>query len=139
MEYLVGSIFTIIILIGARSIINKSINNIKIPVVRRTQSQIFEMVKPFLVFSSLLKPRRETQTSVFDQKRHVKVIISEQKAYWILNNVFYEAEEMGGIINKESAKPVDTMHMDKVQLDKMTRIVEILTEGVGDEDWNSRN
>jgi hypothetical protein len=54
----------------------------------------------------------------------------ESQAYWIRSNVFYTADlnEMG-LVDFDSARPVDTMTMSKVQLDKMSFIVEKLTEG----------
>jgi hypothetical protein len=96
------------------------------------------MVKPFL---DLNAPRRrqKTQSSVYEDKMHVKVVLVGDEAYWILNNVLFVANEIDGMIDKETTRPVDTMGMDKVQLDKMIFIVETLTEGKSDEDWDTRN
>jgi hypothetical protein len=65
-----------------------------------------------------------------NQKNQQRMIFTEDKAYWIKDNAFYEAKVVDGEIDKENAKVVDTMAMDKVELDKMIFIVEKLTEGI---------
>ncbi len=62
------------------------------------------------------------------------------KAYWINDNKLFEApisEE--GLIDYSSSSPIDTMTMDKVELDKISFIVEKLTEGDNDDRSNPRN
>lgn len=137
MEYLLGSAMTILCLIIIRIFVIRIKTNIVIPVVRYNQSNIFEIVKPFIMIRDLAKPRQITQTSKHYDSQTLSVILLDGRAYWIKDNVFYEAEENNGIIDKESAKPVDIMAMDKVQLDKMVFIVETLTKGARDENWNS--
>jgi hypothetical protein len=139
MEYLIGSVITIIILIGMKAFLaNRSSRNDRLPAIRYNQSMLFEMVKPFLNTNSFGKTLKTQATEHYD-KQHVKVVVFENKAYWILDNIFYEAEEFNGQIIKESTKPVDTMALDKVQLNKMMTIVENLTEGEEYEDRNPRN
>jgi hypothetical protein len=60
---------------------------------------------------------------------NVKVIILGHTAFWIKNNVFYTANIDEDGIDKESTKVVDTMSMDKVQLDKMLFILDQLRDG----------
>lgn len=61
------------------------------------------------------------------------------KAYWIKDNAFYEADLDGKNIDKESARIVDTMQMDKVQLDKMLFIMDQLRDGKSDDSGNPGN
>jgi hypothetical protein len=61
------------------------------------------------------------------------------RAYWIKDNQFYCADLVNGNVDQETAKPVDTMGMDKVQLDKMFFIVQKLTEGKADDRRSSGN
>ena len=42
-------------------------------------------------------------------------------------------------MDKESAEKVDTIHMDKVQLDKMLFIMDKLREGIDDDSRGSRD
>ena len=138
MEYLLGSIITILAIIFLKGRL-ATIAEQSFPLeIKYRQSHIFQMVKPFLDLNAP-RPRQKTQSSVYEDKMHVKVVLVGNEAYWILNNVLCVANEIDGMIDKETTRPVDTMGMDKVQLDKMIFIVETLTEGKSDEDWNTRN
>ncbi len=77
-------------------------------------------------------------TKLYD-KTHLRIIIFNDSAYWIKDNVFYTAEVVDGNVDEASAKVVDTMTMDKVQLDTMAFIVDKLTEGTADDHRNSGN
>lgn len=77
------------------------------------------------------------QSKIHYDKSNVKVIIFDNQAYWIKNNIFYRAPIDGEKIDKESAEKVDTMQMDKVQLDKMLFIMDKLREGINDDSRGS--
>ena len=91
---------------------------------------IFEMIKDSGTIYDLLHPKVKTQATEHHENNLVRIIFVESQAYWIRSNVFYTADlnEMG-LVDFDSARPVDTMTMSKVQLDKMSFIVEKLTEG----------
>ena len=72
-------------------------------------------------------------------KTNIKVIIFDNNAYWIKDNIFYRAPLVNELIDKESAEQVDTIHMDKVQLDKMLFIMDKLREGISDDSRGSGN
>ena len=74
------------------------------------------------------KPEQETQSKLHDSRVHIKVIIMDDQAYWIKDNVFYTANMDGDSVNKDTTRTVDTMTMDKVQLDKMMFIIDRLRE-----------
>ena len=79
----------------------------------------------------------KTQSKIHYDKTNVKVIILDNNAYWIKDNIFYKAPIDGQSIDKESAEQVDTIHMDKVQLDKMLFIMDKLREGINDDSRGS--
>jgi hypothetical protein len=79
----------------------------------------------------------KTQSKLHYNKTNVKVIILDNQAYWIKDNIFYKAPLDGQSIDKESAEQVDTIHMDKVQLDKMLFIMDRLREGINDDSRGS--
>jgi hypothetical protein len=81
----------------------------------------------------------KTQSKMHYDKTNVKVIILDNQAYWIKDNIFYRAPIDGQSIDKESAEQVDTIHMDKVQLDKMLFIMDKLREGINDDSRGSRD
>lgn len=79
----------------------------------------------------------KTQSSLHYDKTNIKVIIFDNDAYWIKDNIFYRAPLVDELINKEAAEQVDTIHMDKVQLDKMLFIMDRLREGIGNDSRSS--
>lgn len=79
----------------------------------------------------------KTQSMKHYDKVNVKVIIVDNIAYWIKDNVFYKAPLINELIDKDSTERVDTMGMDKVQLDKMLFIMDKLREGISDDNRNS--
>lgn len=81
----------------------------------------------------------KTQSKIHHDKTNVKVIILDNQAYWIKNNIFYKAPLVDQVIDKDSAEEVDTISMDRVQLDKMLFIMDKLREGKNDDSRGSRN
>jgi hypothetical protein len=81
----------------------------------------------------------KSQSKVHYDKTNIKVIIFDNDAYWIKDNIFYKAPLVNELIDKESAEQVDTIHMDKVQLDKMLFIMDKLREGINDDSRGSGN
>jgi hypothetical protein len=87
--------------------------------------------------SRKLKVRSQSKNQY--DKTNIKVIIFDNNAYWIKDNIFYKAPLVDQLINKEAAEQVDTIHMDKVQLDKMLFIMDRLREGIDDDSRGSRD
>jgi hypothetical protein len=85
------------------------------------------------------KVNRKSQSKTRKARENVKVIIVEDTAYWIQDNAFYTAPMINNLISKDSAIQVDTIHMDKVQLDKMLFIMDKLREGISDDSRGSGN
>jgi hypothetical protein len=79
----------------------------------------------------------KAQSKMHYDKTNVKVIILDNQAYWIKDNIFYKAPLLGQSIDKDSAEEVDTISMDKVQLDKMLFIMDKLREGINDDSRGS--
>ena len=129
MEYLLGSLVTILALFLFTRTTTKEVQKQERLEIKYRQSHVFEMIKPYLSFSFLLKPRPKTQSTIYDDKRNVRVVISEKKAYWILDNTFFVADQIDGMIDKDTTRPVDTINMNKAELEKIMIIVEALTEG----------
>lgn len=85
------------------------------------------------------KIKVRTQSRMQHEKTNIRVIIFDNDAYWIKDNIFYKAPLVNELIDKESAEQVDTIHMDKVQLDKMLFIMDKLREGIEDDSRSSRD
>lgn len=129
MEYFIGSVTTFIMVMLVSRSIRKAIKTNKISVLRYNQSSTFEQIKGYLPDSLFRQPKLpESQLSKHHKTMQMRVIFVGNEAYWIKDNTFYVASAEDGMIDPESAKAVDTIGMDKIQLDKMSFIVEKLTE-----------
>lgn len=128
MEYLVGSLttFILLVLIGKNTMKNKRVSE-KISL-KYSQTHIFEIVKPLLPLGALTKKIVNTQSLNHEQKTSIKVIIMGNQAFWIKDNIFYVADMDGHHIDKDTTRRVDTMAMDKVELDKMLFIMDQLRD-----------
>jgi hypothetical protein len=71
----------------------------------------------------------KTQSTDYISKNSVRAIVVDNNMYWIVNNAFYVADIVDGNVEENTTRLVDTMTMDKVQLDKIMFIVDKLREG----------
>ncbi len=139
MEYLIGSLATFILVnMMSKKMLKDKDLKVKQTFVYR-QSHIFDLVKPLLPPLSTLKPERKSQSMAHENKTNVKVIIMGSQAFWIKDNMFYMADMDGQHIDKESTRRVDTMAMDKVELDKMLFIMDQLRDRNIDDSGSSGN
>jgi hypothetical protein len=127
LEYFVGAFLGVlfILFIQNRNVIKVSKNDF---VIKYSQSHILEIIKPLLPIETK-RVNKNTQSYKHEEKTNVRVIILDDKAFWIKDNLFYSADFLGDVIDKDSASIVDTMGMDKVQLDKMLFIIDQLRDG----------
>ena len=114
-------------------ILKNNIKNNKQPII--SQSMLQHRYSNRKNNSRRIKSR--TQSKLHYDKSNIKVIILDNNAYWIKDNIFYKAPLVNELIDKESAEQVDTIHMDKVQLDKMLFIMDRLREGINDDSRGS--
>lgn len=129
MEYFIGSIVTVATILFVGKLFSKKMEPPRRLSVNYSQSYIHEIVKPALPFLEYLKPPLETQATKFNKDLFIRIIIIDNLAYWITDNKFFVAPFEDGLVQKEYQKPVDTMTMSSVELEKMAFIVEKLTEG----------
>lgn len=134
MEYFIGSFSTMVVLYFVGKYGNPKRFNIDQTVsIKYRQSSMHEMVKHLIPIESFNKKILDTQSIKYEKKTNVKVIIVNECAYWVKDNIFYMANMEDGFIDKDTTRLVDTMGMDKVELDKMLFIMDRLKEGEGDD------
>lgn len=135
MNNLYGAIGTtaIVLMLFYVYLLKNKIKNTKSPVI--SQSMIQHRYSNRKNNSRRIKTK--TQSKIHYDKSNVKVIIFDNNAYWIKDNTFYKAPLVNELIDKESTEQVDTMGMNKVQLDKMLFIMDKLREGVSDDSRGS--
>lgn len=78
-------------------------------------------------FDSIIKEAEEEIEEEYDKS--ISVAYLEDKAYWVVNNIFYQADIVDGEIDTESSKPIDPFKMSSRDLMKMLFILDNLTEG----------
>ena len=105
--------------------------------IKYRQSDIHEMIKNVIPKQRFDKPKFITQSQKHVQKNMLRVVIEKNKAYWILNNVFYTANAINGRVDEETIKPLDIENMPTKELDKMLSILDDLKQGVGPNDSSS--
>lgn len=137
MEFIIGAAVAVFAIFITNKFLIPNAKQLTIKVSYR-QSNIFEAIKPSIDYLRSIAPRPETQASKYEARHMVKVLILEGKAYWIKDNSVFVADVIDGDVDKDGARAVDTMSMDKVQLDKLSFIVEKLTEGNSSDSGHSR-
>ena len=103
---------------------NKSFNK----VVYR-QSDMHNILKDFF-FKDIFDDKVVTsQSKIWKEKQTTRVVIIDQKAYWVSNNMFYVGDTVEGKVRPETGKPLDTTKMSKKEIDKMLFILDNLKNG----------
>jgi hypothetical protein len=95
------------------------------------------MVKDVIPKEMFDKPKVITQSQKHVQKNMLKVVITEGKAYWILDNVFYTANAINGRVDESTVRPLDIENLSKKDLDKMLSILDDLRKGMESNDSGS--
>ena len=103
------------------------------------QSHIHEIISPLVPDIQNYKKVVPRQSTNQEEKTNIKVVIFDNKAYFVKDGTFYCAEMHGTEIDGANATLVDTMGMDKVQLDKMLFIMDQLRDGKKNDSGDSRN
>ena len=138
MEFFAGSVFTLILLSIIRAFIVRVDlkNRYEVKKITYSQSRIYSLIG-YAIAQSINPPEpRRTQSRERSLKNSMPVVFTDNLAYWIKDNQFYQANVTNGKIDNSTTKIVDTMGMDKVELDKMFFIVQKLTEGKNNDGGN---
>lgn len=141
MEVILGSLLTLITIMFVSKRFNESTKNTKLSLhLDMTQTKKMDLMKATNMFADMVKyvaklsSGPQTQSQKHFDSMHIKVVIAQDEAYWISNNTFYVADIDPGSrqVLQETARAVDTMTMNDVQLKKIEEIVELLRKGEND-------
>jgi hypothetical protein len=136
MEYLLVVGLTFIVSWSIIKISNKK-RGIFLSKIKYRQSNIYEMVKDVIPKEMFDKPKVITQSQKHIQKNMLKVVITEGRAYWILDNVFYSANAINGRVDESTVEPLDIESLSKKDLSKMLSILDDLRKGMESNDSGS--
>jgi hypothetical protein len=140
MDFIIGSVVTLVIVFLVSRYIHHLYDlTIETKKYRFSQSSLHEMIKPLIPPDLFKTKQRKTQSIMHEERTNLRVIVLDGFAYWIKDNKIYEADIINDGIDKDSARVVDTMSMDKVQLDKIVFIVDTLREGLENDSGDSGN
>lgn len=104
------------------------------------QSDMHRMMKNFFTYELAQKPiEKKSQLQQRKSKDFTKVVIVEDQAYWVLDNIFYVAETENGKVKPETASPIDTESMSKKDVKKMLFILDNLKGGIENDSGGTRN
>lgn len=67
---------------------------------------------------------QQTQLDKIRKKNTIKVAITDDKAYWVQDNIFYESDIVDGCIDSESSKPIDAHKLSSKELNKLLDILD---------------
>jgi hypothetical protein len=133
MEYAIGSLIALAIIVVGNKILKPYAKDLNRSVIRYSQSHVYSLIAPVLDYVPKDRIKINTQSSKFVEDSYIRVVIVESSAYWIKDQALYTADVSEGAVDKSTTRRVDTMAMDKVQLDKTLFIVEKLREGLNND------
>lgn len=137
MEFFAGVLVSMLsIYFAARIVERQRARAIPLNIRNRQSDRFLLLASSGLIVDNSSPERIKTQATDFYDRSAVRVVITEDRAYWIQDNKLVEAEIVDGQMLPETTKVVDTMGIDSVELKKITGIVEKLTERVGNEGRN---
>jgi len=135
MEYIIGFLSAIVFLYCFLKIQYKyDVLKNKLKFLASSQSRNYYLFDKDVVNKRKKSKPTSSQSINHNKSINIKVIIMDNQAYWIKDNVFYTADmAMNGNVDKDTTRTVDTMTMNKVQLDKMMFIIDRLREEAFDD------
>jgi hypothetical protein len=126
-----------VIIIGLTSILSWSIirviNKKEVKSFVKTlhkQSDMHEMMKNFFdAEDENFEDDQPSQLTKLQRRDMIKVIIMDDKAYWVSDNIFYVSDAVDGKPETGTAHPIDTTTMSKRDVEKMLFILDSLKNG----------
>jgi hypothetical protein len=128
MQYLIASGLTLVVSWAILVIIKKR-NNKKYLFLSYRQSDMHEILKYFFSLNVQEKDKPLSQFQKRLDKSMLKVIVAEDQAYWVLDNVFYVADALDNQVDPETARPVNVENMSRLEMEKMLFILDSLKDG----------
>ena len=107
--------------------------------IRYSQSDTHQIIRSIVPKKLNNKKEIESQSAKHAANTMIKIIVIENKAYWVKDNVFYFADTDSGDIVDVTAKPVEISDMSKQDIDKMLFILDNLRKGNEDDSSGAGN
>lgn len=103
------------------------------------QTDMHNMLKEFFFKDIFDNNVVSSQSKIWKDNKTTKVVIIDQKAYWVSNNMFYVGDTNNGKVRPETGKPLDTSKMSQKEVKKMLFILDNLKGGNKNDSSGARN
>ncbi len=108
-----------------------------LPKIKYSQTRIHSIISSLLPEGIEIK--RISQTTKLKEKNTFRVLVVGPTAYWVNNNVFYQADVEEGEVDRANARPIDFTNMDNKEVAKMLDILDHLKNGKRNEGRSTGN
>lgn len=126
MDYLWSIILTFMVSLAIIVIVNQK-SKISTKSVMHSQSDMHNLLRRYVPEKMEEKP--DSQLKKHARKNSIKVVVIEDRAYWVADNIFYTAELIKDSPDFANAEPVDTSKMSQQDVDKMMFVLDNLKRG----------
>jgi len=103
------------------------------------QSDMHNIMKRFFSIQLQLDEKAPTQLQKRIDANNLKVLMIEDEAYWVVDNIFYVAKADEGIVIPETARPVNTSNMSTKDINRLLFILDNLKNGSSNDSGGTRN
>lgn len=103
------------------------------------QSDMHNIMKKFFSIQLQLDEKAPTQLQKRIDANNLKVLMIEDEAYWVVDNIFYVAKADEGIVIPETAKPVNTSNMSTKDINRLLFILDNLKNGSNNDSGGAGN
>jgi hypothetical protein len=103
------------------------------------QSDMHNIMKRFFSIQVDLDEKAPTQLQKRIDANNLKVLMIEDEAYWVVDNIFYVAKTEEGTIIPETAEPINTLDMSTRDINKLLFILDNLKNGSKNDSGSAGN
>ena len=138
MEYIITIGLTLIVFCSIIIVIDRKSKNFYGKKVYR-QSDMHNMLKLF--FTNDIYDNKKTSSQMIKriEEASMKVVILQNKAYWVIDNVFYVGDAENGIVKPDTGVPLDTSNMSAKDIDKLLFILDNIKGGKANDSSSTGN
>jgi hypothetical protein len=127
MKYIIAASLTFVLSIAIIKYMSSiNYNNYRRSVIRQSNNHFINNM--FNVNSKTKNSKPISQLRKYNAQNTVKAIVMNDKAYWVVDNVFYTADAYDKDIDSTSIKPVDIENISKEEVEKLLLILDNLKD-----------
>lgn len=127
MKYIITASLTFVLSIAIIKYMSSiNYNNYRRSVIRQSNNHFINNM--FNVNSKTKNSKPISQLRKYNAQNTVKAIVMNDKAYWVVDNVFYTADAYDKDIDPASIKPIDIENISKEEVEKLLSILDNLKD-----------